>query len=170
VLSFDFGRRSHGAEKCTVEAPRQGQRERPNRYGSSAHDQNHVRGPRCGGASDLRLHLMWSALVWRFPSIFDASAARAEKCTADVLRQPQDRRPSRYGSSEHDRSPIFGTQGGGASDLRLYLMEIALTWCFPPISTQQPHGAEQCSAEALNKLQRERSCRYSSYVHCQSPV
>ena len=30
--------------------------------------------------------------------------------------------------------------------------------------------SKQCSAEALNKLQRERSCRYSSYVHCQSPV
>lgn len=59
-------------------AASQPQRECPDRCGGSRHSQGHVMGTWGGGASDLRLHLLWRALVWCSPPISTDSATGAE--------------------------------------------------------------------------------------------
>ena len=66
--------------KCTVEALRQPQHERPNRYGGSGHGQSPISGVQGGGARGFRPHLMWRALAQCFPPISTDTATWSRKC------------------------------------------------------------------------------------------
>jgi transposase len=89
------------SEKCIVAALSWPQRERLDRYSGSGHSYSRVVDTRGGAASDLRLHLMWRALMQCFPPISTDYSARSEKRIAAALSWPQRERLDRYSGSGH---------------------------------------------------------------------
>jgi hypothetical protein len=77
VLSFDFGEFGARSRKCIAVVLRRPQHERPSRYGGSGRGHSTVSGTRGRGASDLRLHLKQSVLIWCFPSISVTTATQS---------------------------------------------------------------------------------------------
>ena len=126
MLSFDFGEFGARSRKCIAVVLRRPQHERPSRYGGSGRGHSTVSGTRGRGASDLRLHLKQSVLIWCFPSISAAAAAQSGRCVAEALSPPQHESQTRYGGSKHRQSPAVRTRGGRASDLRLHLKQRVL--------------------------------------------
>ena len=170
MLSFDFGEFGARSRKCIAVVLRRPQHERPSRYGGSGRGHSTVSGTRGRGASDLRLHLKQSVLIWCFPSISVTTSAQSGRCVAEARSQPQHEQPSRYGGSKHSQSPAACTRGGGASDLRLYLKQSLLVWCFRSISAAAATQRGKCVEEALSQPQHEQPSRYGVSGHRYSTV
>jgi hypothetical protein len=138
--------------KCTAEALRQPQCERPNCYGGSGHGQSSVTPTYGRGARDLGPHLMWRALLWCFLPISAPTATGQRKCIVQALSQPQHEWPNRYGGSGHGQSSVSGIRGGRARDLRRHLMWRAVWERCPSISATFALSVGEHSCQSQRRL------------------